>query len=65
MGAVEYTLKVRIVDDRRLEKNELIRIAAIPPVLPMGHIRCTADIIIIDNDGKLLIHVKYMLILFI
>ena len=62
---MEYTLKVKIVDDKRLEKNELTHIAAIPPALPMGHIRCTADIIIMDNDGKLLIHVKYMLTLFI
>ena len=57
-------MKVRIVDDRRLENTELIRVAAIPPTLPVDHIRCTADILIVDNDGKLLIHVKCMLTLF-
>ena len=43
----------------------MIRVAAIPPALPIGHIRCVADIIIADNDGKLLIHVNCMLTFFI
>ena len=57
-------MKVRIVDDRRLESNELFRVTAIPPAIPEDHIRCTADVIIVDNDGKLLIHVKCTLTLF-
>ena len=57
-GTTEFLLKIKIVDDKILENNELFRIVAVPPDIPDGHIRCTADVIIRD-DGKLL-HKSYM-----
>ena len=52
-GTVNYTLNLTIVDDERLEDRELIRIFAINPNLPDGEIPCQADVIIIDDDGRL------------
>ena len=55
-GTVDFFLNITIVDDNKLEDNELLRVITIPPVLPDGHIRCTADLIIFDDDGKLIIY---------
>ena len=49
----EYVLEFPIIDDAEIEPTELIRIAAIPPSLPWGHIRCTSDPIIHDDDPTL------------
>ena len=57
-GSMYYTLKIKIVDDDRMEDDEVFRITAIPEDLPDGHIYCTADVYIKDDDGKL-IYVKY------
>ena len=50
---------IEIVNDTRMEDHELIRLAALPEVLPDGHVHCTTDVIIMDDDGKL-IYAKYM-----
>ena len=39
------------MQDCILEINEIFRVIAIPPELPDGHTRCTADVIIVDDDG--------------
>ena len=39
------------MQDCILENNEIFRVSAIPAELPDGHIRCIADVIIIDDDG--------------
>ena len=47
-----FILNISIVQDCILENYELFRVISIPPELPDGHIRCTADVIIADdNDG--------------
>ena len=57
---MNYTLNITIVNDHRLEDKELIRIVAIPPgIPPNGHTPCSADVIIFDDDGKLLIIVTW------
>lgn len=53
--AVNFSLCIEIVDDGRFETNELLRVFAIPPVLPDGYVYSTADLIIFDDDGRLLI----------
>ena len=65
--STEFLLKLKIEDDKRLENNEIFRIIAVPPELPDGFSPCTADIIILDNDGKLLhkiLFAVYMQIIF-
>ena len=57
-------MKIKIVNDKIQEDTELFRIAAVPPDIPDGHIRCTADVIIGDDDGKLLHKSLAMFILF-
>ena len=46
-----FILNIPIVQDCIFENNELFRVIAIPPELPDGHIQCTADVIIVDDDG--------------
>ena len=57
-GSMYYTLKIKIVDDDRMEDDEVFHITAIPEDLPDGHIYCTTDVYIKDDDGKL-IYAKY------
>ena len=57
-GSTYYILKIKIVDDDRMEDKEVFRITAIPEDLPDGHIYCTTDVYIEDDDGKL-IYAKY------
>ena len=53
-------MNIPIVNDRRLEDNELIRLVAIrPELLPDGYTPCSADVIIIDDDGQLYIVVAW------
>ena len=54
--STHFQLNVTIVDDKKLENNELLRIDAIPSPLPYGHTHCTTDVIILDDDGKLFIY---------
>ncbi|MXX99137.1 MAG: cadherin-like beta sandwich domain-containing protein, partial [Gammaproteobacteria bacterium] len=49
-GEDELVLPIEIIDDDEIEADELFRLAVIPPRLPDGHIRCTADVRIHDND---------------
>ena len=53
-GTQDFLLNIRIVNDRRLENNELFRITAVVPNVPEGKFLCTTDMIIRDDDGKLL-----------
>ena len=46
-----FILSIPIVQDYIFEDNELFRVIAIPSELPDGHTRCTADVIIVDDDG--------------
>ena len=39
------------MQDHILENSEIFRVNAIPSELPDGHARCTADVIIVDDDG--------------
>ena len=63
-GDTEYELNINIRNDERLEDNELLRITAIPESLPDNETSCTFDLIITDDDGKLLIYVCEILLLF-
>ena len=54
-GVGSFNLELPIIDDARVENNELLRIAAIPPNVPSSTIRDTADVIIIDDDPRLTI----------
>ena len=47
------TFELKIVNDSRLERNELFRIAAISPELPGDQVFSEPDIIILDDDGML------------
>ena len=53
-GTTKFLLKVKIVNDKRLEDNEIFRIVADPPDIPNNHFTCSTDVIIWDDDGKLL-----------
>lgn len=53
-GTQEFRLNIEIVDDRRLEDYELFRIITGPPDLPRDAMPCTTDVIIRDDDGKML-----------
>ena len=53
-GTQDFLLTIDIVDDRRLENNELFRITAGVPDVPDGEVLCSTDVIIRDDDGKLL-----------
>ena len=55
-GTTEFQVNISIIDDRDLEDNELLRIVAIPPELPNNYNNCSADVIINDDDGKLLLY---------
>ena len=61
-GSMYYTLKIKIVDEDRMEDDEVFRITAIPEDLPDGHIYCTTYVYIKDDDGKL-IYAKYTSVL--
>ena len=45
-----------------MEDNEVFRIEAAPPAVPDGYERHTTDILIMDDDGKLLTNAKYILL---
>ena len=49
-------LTLNIVNDNRLERNELFRIVAKPPEMPKNRRPAEADIIIRDDDGMLFIY---------
>ena len=53
-GSVSYTLNIIIMNDNRLEDNGLFSITAMSGTPPNGHTPCTTDVIILDDDGKLL-----------
>lgn len=57
-GNTNFVLKIPIVDDRRLEANESFQITVIPPSLPADHHNCTTDLVIVDDDGKLMIYAE-------
>ena len=54
-GVGSFTLEVPIIDDAKVENDELLRISAIPPTIPSSHIRDTADINILNDDPRLTI----------
>ena len=54
-GETNYTLRIPINDDSKIEATELIRVYVVPPPLPHGIERCYSDILIEDNDCKFLI----------
>ncbi len=49
-GTESYTLRLPVAEDTLYEINELLNIAALPPVFPDGTPECTADIIIKDKS---------------
>ena len=51
-GDTHYELTINIIDDDRLEDNELVRITIRPSVIPTNHNPGSIDITIIDDDGK-------------
>ena len=54
-----YILNITIINDHILEeKNERFRVNVLHPELADDQNHCFADIIIMDDDGKLLIYVK-------
>ena len=53
-GTTQIEISVKVEDDRRLEDYELFRIITGPPDLPEGKFPCATDVIIRDDDGKLL-----------
>ena len=54
-GETNYTLKIPINNDSKIESTELIHVYVVPPTLPRGTGRCYSDIIIQDDDCKFLI----------
>ena len=59
-GSIYLTLTIKIVDNNVLENNKLFRITALPPVTPLGHTECTTDVIIVDDDGKLILYTMHV-----
>ena len=59
-GTVNYTLNITIINDNRLEDNRLFSIIAFSGTPPNGHTPCTTDVIILDDDGKLLVVKLYI-----
>lgn len=51
-GDTHYELTINIIDDDKLEDNELVRITILPSVIPTNHNPGSVDITIIDDDGK-------------
>ena len=49
-----YLLTLTIYDDGTMEDHELFRINSYYTDLPEGHEYCSTDVIIADNDRKLL-----------
>lgn len=45
-------LEIPIVNDSKLEGNEIIRIYAVPDSPAYGYPRCTTDVVILDDDRK-------------
>ena len=50
----DYMLTIDIVDDTRLENNELFQVTPSPERVPDGHTvtDCRVDVIITDDDGN-------------
>ena len=59
-GSIYLTLMIQIVDNNVLENNKLFRVYALPPVTPFGHTECTTDVIIDDDDGKLILYTMHI-----
>ena len=53
-GNNSYILNITIVPDKRLEENELFRIYVEQPIRPNGTMVIQTDVIIMDDDSKLL-----------
>ena len=51
--STQFLLNISIVQDCKAEDNELFRIIAVPFHIPVGHISCSADVVIV-NDCKFL-----------
>ena len=56
----QFSLNVNIIDDKDLEDNELFRITILPPEIPDNLTADFSDVIIMDDDSKLLIYVEYL-----
>ena len=59
-----FNLSINIIDDKDLEDNEFVRITICPPEIPDNLVANFTDVIIEDNDGKLLIYVEYLYYLY-
>ena len=55
-----FSIRITIIPDRRLESNELIRIAIIEPAMPDDVDPPEAEVIIVDDDGKLYQYNNYV-----
>ena len=62
MGSNSYTFNIAIFDDETLEDNELFRIYVEEPMRANGVMPVQADIIIMNDDGKLLSYVHKLYI---
>ena len=62
-GTDHFCININILDNKELENNKLFRITIDPPIIPTHHTACSTDVIITDDDGKLLIHVEYSIFL--
>ena len=54
-GSNNFTLDITIISDNRLEDNELFRINIDEPQAPAGVVPNALDVIITNDDSKLLI----------
>jgi len=61
-GNETFNISIPIKNDSRMEDNEIIRIGVAPTSVPDGYERHTTDILIMDDDGKLLTNAKYILL---
>ena len=50
-GSTYYEFNITIVDDNRLERDELFRVNVVQPMSPVNTMNCVTDIIIMDDDG--------------
>ena len=57
-GTGHFHLPINIIDNENLEDNKFFRISIDPPEIPTGHTACSTGVIIVDDDGKLLINVE-------
>ena len=53
-NTTDYMLTIDIVNDTRLENNELFQVTPSPEHVPDGHTitDCRVDVIIMDDDGN-------------